>query len=440
MEPLTVGLASLILLVSLLLVGLHVAFALTLASMCGLAAVLGPGPALHLMASTFSVYGSSYTLSVVPLFIAMGLLANEVEAGSQAYDALACWFGRLPGALGLSTIGGCTLFGAVTGSSIATAALFARISAPEMIRHGYDSRIAYGLVSASGAIGMMIPPSLLAIVYAAIAEVPVGAVLLAGVFPGLILAGCLGLAVLLIAALRPALIPTTGVRTSWREKLSAVRFLWSPLLAASLVIGGIYGGVFTATEAASIGAFVFLVIFVLRHGLSSVGRRKLSGVFVETARLTAVIFLLFCSAQLFARLMVVCGVSEHLVTISIGASPSPLSLAIASALLFLVLGCFVDSLSILAVTVPMLLPVAAATGTDAIWFGVVLILASQIGLITPPLGLNLYVVKGIAGPEIAVADVVRGALPFFVATLVALAIVIAAPDVSLMMLGERFGR
>jgi tripartite ATP-independent transporter DctM subunit len=422
-----------------LVVGLHVALALTLASLCGLAVILGWGPTLYLLASTFAVYGSNYTLSVVPLFIAMGLLASEVEAGSRVYDALVSWIGRIPGALGLATIGGCTLFGAVTGSSIATAAVFARVSAPEMIRHGYDRRIAYGLVAASGAIGMLIPPSLLSIVYAAIAEVPVGMVLLAGIGPGLVLAACLGATVWIIALMRPALIPAVRLHSSWREKLQALPYLWSPALVGFIVIGGIYSGVFTATEAAAVGNFVFLVVFAMRRGLSASGLRKMVEIALETARLTAVIFIIFCSAQLFARLMVVCGISEYLINSVIGASASPLFLAIGAAVLYLILGCFIDALSLIVVTIPILLPAARASGTDLIWFGAAMILASQIGLITPPVGLNLYIVKGIAGADTSMADVVRGALPFLVASVVALAIVIALPEISVWIPRARLG-
>lgn len=439
MEPLTVGLAGLALLLLLLVAGLPVALALALSASCGLAALLGLAPALHLVGSTFAAYGSSYTLSVVPLFLAMGLLASEVEAGARVYDALVRWIGRLPGSLGLATIGGSTIFGAVTGSSIATAALFARVSAPEMIRHGYDRRVAYGLVAASGAIGMMIPPSILAIVYAAIVEVPVGTVLLAGIAPGLLLAGCLGATVVGIALLRPDLLPRARVASGWRERLRALRWLASPAAVAAIVIGGIYSGVFTVTEAAAVGNFVFLGIFAARHGLAGAGLRKLAGVGLETARLTAVIFLLFCAAQLFARLMVLSGVSQHAVDAVVGAAASPLSLAVGAAALYLVLGCFIDSLSILVVTVPVLLPVLRAGEVDPVWFGMVAILASQAGLVTPPLGLNLYVVQGIAGTEVTVGEVVRGAAAFFAATLVALALVIAVPEISLWIPRERLG-
>lgn len=432
MEPAgLIGISSILFFLVLLLAGLHVALALLLASVCGLSAILGPQPAFHLLASTLYVYGSSYTLSVVPLFIAMGLLATEIEAASRTHDALVSWIGRIRGSLAFATIGACTLFGAVTGSSIATAAIFARISAPEMIRHGYHRRVAYGLVAASGAIGMMIPPSILGIVYAAIVEVPVGAVLLAGIGPGLLLAGCLGVTVLVIAAFHPSWVPPVRLRSTWREKVLALRYLWSPLLVAVIVIGGIYSGVFTATEAAAVGNFVFLVLFLLKRGVSADGMRRLVGIATETARLSAVIFVLFCSAQLFARLMVASGISGQLIAAVIDVAPSPLLLAIGAALLYLVLGCFIDSLSMMVVTVPILLPALRSVGTDLVWFGLVLILASQVGLITPPVGLNLYVVKGVGGADVTLSDIVRGAVPFLIATLAALAIVIAVPEVSL---------
>jgi tripartite ATP-independent transporter DctM subunit len=432
MDPFVIGVAGFCAFVGLLVLGFPIALALALTSIVGLSAILGVQPTLTLISSTLYVNGSSYTLSVIPLFVAMGFLATHLGASADAYDAVVRWVGRIRGSLGIATVGAATLFSALTGSSIATAIVFARVSAPEMIRHGYDKRLTLGLVASSGAIGMLIPPSILAIVYALITEEPVGAVLLATTGPGLALAACLAAAVFIIAVVAPEKIPpVTSLGTSWKERFESLGQLWHVVIVVVVVIGGMYGGVFTATEAAAVGNAALLVLFIVKLGLTRESWRKLVNVGLETAALTVVIFSIFIFAQVFTRFMVISGISQALTRVIVGADPGPVTLAISASILYIVLGCFIDTMSLVVVTVPLLMPAMASSGADAIWFGMVLILASQIGLITPPVGINLYVVKQVAGDGTTVHDVFIGSIPFLIATIVALGLVIAFPEISL---------
>jgi tripartite ATP-independent transporter DctM subunit len=432
MDPFVIGVTGFFAFVALLVAGFPIALSLALTSIVGLTAILGIQPTLTLIASTLYVNGSSYTLSVIPLFVAMGFLATHLGASADAYEAVVRWVGRIRGSLGIATVGAATLFSALTGSSIATAIVFARVSAPEMIRHGYDKRLTLGLVASSGAIGMLIPPSILAIVYALITEEPVGAVLLATTGPGLALAACLSAAVFIVAVVAPDKIPpVTSLNTSWKDKLESLGQLWHVVIVVVVVIGGMYGGVFTATEAAAVGNAALLLLFIVKLGFTRDSWNKLVNVGLETAALTVVIFSIFIFAQVFTRFMVISGISQALTSLIVGADPSPVALAISASILYIILGCFIDIMSIVVVTVPLLMPAMASSGADAIWFGMVLILASQIGLIMPPVGINLHVVKQVAGGGTTVHEVFVGSIPFLIATIVALALVIAFPEISL---------
>lgn len=235
----------------------------------------------------------------------------------------------------------------------------------------------------------------------------------------------------MLAYLRPSLVPRTiKADAGWKEKILSLPNLWPFIVVIVVVIGGIYLGVFTVTEAAAVGNFILLAIFLLTSKFSRNTLRVIEKVVIETASLTVVIFSIFYFAQIFTRFMVVSGISEVLVHFVIGLNLSPIQIVIAATVLYLVLGCFIDSISIIMVTVPLFLPIMKNTGIDPIWYGMVLILATQVGLITPPVGINLYTVKSIAGPDTALGDIVRGALPFLIASLIALAIVMAVPGIS----------
>jgi len=431
MEPLWVGIGGIGLFIVLLLLGFHVAIALALPGIVGLFIMLGTEATVRLFATTPLEYGLNFILVVVPLFIAMGYFAAETGMSRDMYDAAGTWLGRIKGGLGLATIGACTGFGTLTGSSIATAVVFARVSSPEMIRHGYDKKLAYGLVSASGAIGMMIPPSVMAIIYAVVTEESIGKLLIGGIGPGIVLALCLGGGLILLLTLRPKLgPPATGITVTWKERFRSLPKIWPVLVVGLVVIGGIYSGIFTVTEAAAVGNFILFALFLILSRLSRKSLSQVGAVLRETISVTAMVLLLFCFAQIFTRMLVFSGITEIMTSTIIGLALGKIQLVIVAGLLYILLGCFLDSISIIMITVPIFLPIITTLGINPIWFAMVLILATQIGLITPPLGINIFAVKGVAGSEIELTDLFKGAFPFFIFSMVALFIVIFVPQLS----------
>jgi tripartite ATP-independent transporter DctM subunit len=431
MEPLTLGLIGVLAFCILLLLGIHVAIAMGIVGVSGMILIIGLEPTINLLATTVLEYGTMYSLIVVPLFITMGLFATETGITRDLYNIISIWFGRIKGALAISTIGACTIFGAMTGSSIATAIVFAKVSAPEMIRHGYNKQLSYALCAASGALGMMIPPSILAVIYGVLVEESIGKVLIGGIGPGLTLAICLSLGVVLLLYARPSLgPPTEGIRAGWKEKFVSMPKLWPIFIIIIIVIGGIYTGVFTVTEAAGIANFVLLALYFSFNRFSKKSLNTMAIIFKESISLTAMIFSIFCLAQIFSRFMVLSGISDAFTKLVISSNLSPLVFVIATGVLYLILGCLIDSISILMLTVPLLLPIVKTLDIDLIWFGVIMILNTQIGLITPPVGINIYVVKGIAGPDVDLVSLFRAAFPLFIFEVVALAICVIIPPIT----------
>lgn len=441
MDPLLVGILGVLLSLILLLLGVHVAIALGLAGTLGIFFIIGLEATTNLLATTLLQYGTMYSMIVVPLFIAMGLFAAETGISRDSYDILTMWLGGIKGSLGLATVGACTAFGALTGSSIATSVVFAKVSAPEMCRHGYDKHLTYSLVAASGAIGMMIPPSILAIIYGIISEESIGRLLLGGVGPGLTLAACLGGGLIALLTFWPKLGSTGRLeKPNLRHKLRALPKLWPILVVGVIVIGGIYSGIATVTEAAGIGSFTLFVLYIAFRGFSRQSLTTLGLVLRESLSVTGMIFLIFCFAQVFTRLLVLSGIAEILGNYVIGLALSKIQFICAAAVLYIFLGMFIDSISILMVTVPIFLPVISALGIDPTWFAMVLILAVEIGLITPPMGINIYAVKGVAGSDVELVGLFRAAVPWFFCMVLALALVILFPQISIWVPNHMLGR
>jgi len=430
-EPFWVGVAGIVMLIFLILGGIHIGVALGLVGIIGIILMIGFYPAMSLMASTWFHYGTTYFFIIIPLFVAMGLFSAQAGVSRDLYDTLSKWIGQVRGGLGLATLGAQTIFGAMTGSSMVTAIVFGKVSVPEMRRLGYDPKLAYGLVAAGGAIGMMIPPSVMAVIYALVTEMSVSQLLLAGIGPGLVLTLCLGMGFVLLLTLCPSLSPPREKRVvNWKERFVSLPKLWPALFVGTILMGGIYSGVFTETEAAGIGTFVLLAFFLF---LKRFSMEALSGVAVilrDAVSLTGMVLLIMASGQIFSRMLVLSGLgvmfTDHIIRLNL----SPLGFIVGVVGLYFFLGLLLDSASIIVITVPLLFPVADAYQLDQVWFAMVLILTTQIGNITPPVGLNLFAVKGIAEPDITLEDIFRGVLPFFFMMCVALAIVITIPPVS----------
>lgn len=431
MDVISVGIIGVVLLIALLMVGVYVAVALGVVGFIGTAYFLGFSPATSLLASTTFHYGTEYTFIVIPLFVAMGLFAAEEGISKDAYDALAKWIGNVRGGLGIATIGACTIFGTLTGSSVVTSVVFAKVSVPEMRRHGYDASISYGLVCTAGAIGMLIPPSLLAVVYSLITGESLGQLLLAGIGPGLLLTAGLIVAFVALLTFRPSLGPTRAIEgVSWRERLIALPQLWPAFVVAIVMIGGVYFGVFTVVEAAGIGTAVLLLLYFAIKGVSKRSLQTVTASLREAVALTSMILLILITAQIFARFLVLTELGTALADFVVDAKLSSLQFLLAAVVLTILLGMLIDSVSILAIIVPVLYPIAQAMSIDPLWFAMVIVFATQVGLITPPFALTVFAVKAVAEPGITLEDIFRGTMFFWLVMVIILAILILIPDIT----------
>jgi tripartite ATP-independent transporter DctM subunit len=426
-DPFLAGILGIFALFFMLAAGVHIGVALGVVGVLGTMVSIGLEGSISLLATTSFHFATNPEFIVMPLFILMGLLAMMGGISEATYDALSKWIGKIRGGLGIATVGACTAFGTVSGSALVTATVFAKVSCPEMRRHGYSKGLAYGIVSSAGAIGMLIPPSLLAVVYGLLTLESIGDLLIAGIAPGMLLALVFAGGILSMAAIKPALAPPVAFSLTWGQRMASLKDFWPIAVSGAVVIGGIYGGVFTPTEAGAFGALAILLIAIFWGGMRWPQLRLALN---ETVSITAMIFLILIAAKVFSRFMMLSGVAPRLVNAIIDLGLTPLGLVIAMAILYLILGAFLDSISMLSITIPVVYPAVKAMGIDPMWFAMVVILAIHVGLITPPVGLNVYAVKGVAEPDVSLEDIFRGAIPFFFMMLVALAIIIAFPTLS----------
>ncbi|MFN3938103.1 MAG: TRAP transporter large permease [Gemmobacter sp.] len=426
-----IGLLALAAMGLLVLAGMHVPVALILCSFAGVWAITGsPLLASRLVALAANESISSYFFGVVPLFVLMGFLVAEAGLGRDAYEVANRAFARLRGGLGVGTVGANAIFAAVTGISIASAAVFTRIAVPEMIRAGYAPRFAVGVVAGSSVLGMLIPPSLLLILYGILAEQSIGDMFIAGIGPGIVLSLAFGVGIVLMATLTPGFVgrpvPVAGPAMPLAETLAKA----GPItLLILVVLGGIYGGIFTPVEAGAIGAIAALAIGMARRRL---GWRQLWSVLVETGLVTAAICFLIIAAQIYARMLSLSGVPQGLARAAAEADLGFWGLMLAYVGAVILLGMILDSSSILLIAVPLMLPVLAPMQVDLVWFGIVTVIAVEIGLLTPPFGISVYVIKSaLDDATIGLGDIFRGALPFAGLMLAVLGLVMAFPVLSL---------
>ena len=412
----------------LIAAGVHISLALATTGFIGLIALTGISASTNFLINTVFYRVFAFNFIVVPLFVLVGLVAAMGGLSKDTYTGLSLWFNRIKGGLLMAMVAGCTAFGTVSGSSLVTASVFAKVSAPDMRALGYEKRIVYGACSAAGSIGMLIPPSVLIIIYAMLAEESPGKLLIAGITPGLSLFIVFCLGILIIARIKPALVGGTIAmkEVTWRQRIESLKLLWPMALVGTILIGGIFTGIFTATEASAFAVTVVcIVVLVTRRTL-----RGITAALAETAGITGMVFFIFIGGTTFARFLSFSGIASEVLNFVIGLELSPIQLVLAMCVLYIILGCFLDSVSCLAVTVPIIYPVVLAMGIDPIWYAMCIILAIEVGLITPPVGLNVYAVKGVAEADVSIEDIFIGAFPFFFMMLLALAIIIAFPALS----------
>jgi tripartite ATP-independent transporter DctM subunit len=413
---------------TLLFLGLPIGFGMGLVGFLGYAFLIGPGPAsLRLGQITFET-GLSYALSVLPLFILMGNFINRAGLSKELFDAANAFVGHWRGGLAMATIVACGGFSAVCGSSLATAATMAKIAIPSMRQYGYDDRLATGSVAAGGTLGILIPPSTILVIYGIITETDIGKLFAAGILPG-VLGICLYMvAIAVITGVNPALGPP-GAQVSMAERLQALKGVWGVIALFALVMGGIYFGVFTPTEAAGVGASgAFL--FALARGKMSLA--VLRDVLIESACTTTVLLTILIGALVFTDFINVSGTPRMVVEL-IESLEVPSYVVMSGILaMYLVLGCLMDGLAMMLLTVPILFPIVAKLGFDLIWFGIIVVVVLEIGLLTPPIGLNVFVLRSIL-PEVGATTIFRGIVPFFVVDLIRLTILVLFPAFVLLL-------
>lgn len=433
MTGVEIGLWSLVGILGLIWLGMHVAIALALVSFVGVWAMRdNPTYAARLLSLATRESISSYLFGVVPLFVLMGLVVSRADIGRDTFDVANRALGRLKGGLGMATVGANAVFAAITGISIASAAVFAKVAVPEMMRIGHTARFATGVVAGSSVLGMLIPPSLLLILYGILAEQSVGHLFVAGIGPGIVLAlaFCIGIAVMMRVAPKFTGTPKPAPPIAYQGSLAHdTASKLAPIAALiALVLGGIYGGVFTPTEAGAIGALGAITIATLKRRITP---RVLWQVTLETGHITAAICFLIIAATMYSRFLALSGLPAFVTEWAIAQDLGVTGFVLLYCLILVILGTILDSSSIMLITLPLVLPIAVALHIDLIWFGIITVLAVEIGLLTPPLGLSVYVIKGaLDDPSITLGDVFKGALPFAAIMALVLVLIIAIPSIA----------
>ena len=410
----------------LALMRIPLAFAMGLVGFVGLGLLRGWAPTMANAAQVVYDTGFAYTLSVVPLFILMGNFVARAGLAQELFRAAYVFIGHFRGGLAHATVLACAGFGAICGSSIATAATMAKVAYPPMKKLGYADYLSTGVIAAGGTLGIMIPPSTILVIYGIVTETHIGKLFAAGVLPGLMCAGLLMVVVSWIAWRDPAAAPA-GERSTWPQRLKAVRDIWGVALLVVVVLGGIYGGVFTATEGAGIGAMGAFLFALARRALTL---KVLLDVLVESARTTAMLFTILIAAMLFSAFVNFTTMPGDLKDWILGQGLSPLMVVGAMMLVYVLLGTIMEELSMVLLTIPVFFPIVTGLGFDPVWFGVLIVLVVQIGLISPPVGMNLFVLNALL-KDVGLAQIFRGVWAFVLALVVGLVLVLQFQSISL---------
>jgi C4-dicarboxylate transporter DctM subunit len=421
----TAAILALVAMLALIVVEVPIAVAMALPGIAGFLWMLGWDPTAYMVAETTFSTVNSYALSVIPLFILMGNLINEADVSRELYDAAYRFVGHLKGGLAIATVIACAAFAAVCGSSLATSAAMSKVAYPSMKRYGYADGLAAGSIASAGTLGIMIPPSVALMVYGIMTQTDIGKLFMAGVLPGLLGAVLYVCAVLVAVALRPQDGPA-GERSSWRERFLALRGTATVLGLFLVVIGGMYGGVFTPTEAAGIGAVGAFFIALARRKLTW---RRLFAILADTAATTTMLFFVLVGALIFSKFITIAGFTQALTGWFTGLDLGPLGLILIICALYLVLGCFLESMSMILLTLPIVFPIVTAAGFDPIWFGIVMITLIEVALITPPVGMNVYMMHTLL-PHIPMKTIFAGVGTFVAADIIRIVLLIAFPAIA----------
>lgn len=436
MTDLQVGLVGLLTVVLLIASSAPIGVSLIAVSYAGVWAIAGHGAAWGMLSVMPHTLIASWTLSSVPMFLLMGFVCYHCRLTNGLFDAARLWFGRLPGGLAIASVFGCSGFAAITGSSVACAAAMGKIAVPEMMRHKYDLKLATGTLAASGTIGALIPPSIPLIIYGVIAQVSITKLFLGGIGVGLATALSYVIVILIRTWLNPALAPRDDLRPTRAQHLAAIRETWPVVVMIIGVLGGLFGGFFTSTEAGAVGALLSLVIAASKGTLT---REAFGRSVVETLVTCGSVFIVVIGASMLTSFLTLSGIAEAISRMADALENRPVVLLAVIALVYLFLGMFLEPIGAMLITLPIFLPMVGAANIDVIWFGVFVAKLVEIGMITPPVGLNVFVLSSTIGSRIAPTDLIfRGVMWFFAADLVVVALVIAYPGI-VMGLVRAFG-
>ena len=422
MDPVTIGIIGIVILVLVFLLGMPVAFTMAAIGTIGFIALKGSEAGLGLLARDFWDIWSGYNLTVIPMFVFMGTVAYYSGMSGRLYQGAYTIFGRARGGLALATVVATAGFSAICGSTSATAAAMGKVAVPEMRKHGYDPGLACGCTAAAGSLGIMIPPSTIFIIYGIMTEQSIGKLFIAGVVPGLILAFLFCISVYLWCRLKPEAAPSAGA-TSLTEKLRGVTGLFEMVVLFAIVLGGMFTGLFSPTQAAGVGSGAALAIGLLRR---SIDLRTFWLSLKDTLIITAMIMTIVAGATVFGHFMAVTGIPGAASTALANWPVHPLVVMVLILFVYIIGGMFMDSLALVTLTVPILFPTVVKLGFDPIWFGVIIVLVSEMGVITPPVGINVYIIKGVA-PDVPMGKIFRGALLFLLAMLILAALLLFVP-------------
>jgi tripartite ATP-independent transporter DctM subunit len=428
MSEMMIGVLGIGGLLVLIAANMHIGVALILVSFLGLQAIVGFNGAWGMLKVVPHTFVANWTLSSVPMFVLMGYICFHAGMTRGIFEAARLWLARLPGGLAIASVFGCSGFAAVTGSSVACAAAMGKVAVPEMIRCGYDVRLATGTVAAAGTVGALIPPSILLIVFGVIAQQPINALFLGGLGIGIATSASYVLLILVRVWLNPALAPSVKDSVSMVEKIAALRQAAPVIVLMVGVLGGLFAGLFTATQAGAVGAALSLLVALAQRSLDFRGLRL---AVTETLVTCGSLFIVIIGASMLTRFLTLSGIGITITDVVGSMGDNPVVLLLVIACLYLVLGLFLEPIGAMLITLPILLPLVDAAGISPIWFGVFVVKLLEIGMITPPIGMNVFVLSSTVGPSAPTGTVFRGILWFFVMDLALLGVMIAFPQVVL---------
>lgn len=430
MSDVAIGISGLASILVLLALRVPIAIALTGVSFAGIWALIGERPALGSLRTIPYQFVAHWTLSAIPMFLLMGSVAYRSGIVSALYSTARLWLCRLPGGLAIASNFACAGFAAASGSSLATSSAMGRIAVPEMLRYRYDPGLATGVVAAAGTLGSLIPPSILMILYGTFAESSIGQLMIAGILPGILTAFVYAAMIYLRCIANPALAPPVDLQPTWRERFRSLAGVWPMPLLIIGVIGGLYGGLVTATEAGALGAFLAIVIAV---GYGRMTWDVMKSSLIDTVYSTAVIFFVSIGAILLSRFIALSGLPTALVDFFGVGGLQGYAVVLFCGVVFLFLGMFLDPIGLMLIALPVLLPMIKQSGFDLIWFGILTIKFVEIGLITPPVGLSVYTIKSVLGDQVALTAIFRGIGWFLVCEMLVVVLLVAFPQIALVL-------